>query len=472
MSSEIALSTIRSGGTDLGANRVPGALNLNLDLEAGKQVVAKDKTRSGNVPKVREQLRSADEDSYTPHNVPIGPYHGKCPSTPWVQKEKQRYVGFMQNLSEKHNDGGLKGLVEELEPRARDWYGDGVDRMTSEELARMLLHDGCYLLGWLGNYPGVPQTSCNDYNAVFRDTLYLIENQVPFFVLDKIHARATGGSSSLLHYMATYIKSLLSREGHISTEKKRLSEPPSHLLHLVHTFFRPTNGQMVDPPERPYQLLHRVHAYLSPTSCLQPNGEREREGDTGRWRRATEYCTQANVQFRRRDFAADVTSILDVRLKGGKLDIPCLQVDGKTWTLLRNMMALEEHAEMTQRPVTAYCLFMSQVACTVEDVRLLVDAKIIQHFESSDKIAAQGFANLCKGVVMDVDNIDRNYLKPMWHDLEKLCDSKARNLRGSFRHKYCSTTLHQVAFGITAFLAICQLLQSIYAPIAYHFPKH
>ncbi|VAH00279.1 unnamed protein product [Triticum turgidum subsp. durum] len=295
---------------------------------------------------------------------------------------------------------------------------------------------------------------------------------VPFFVLDKIHARATGGSSSLLHYMATYIKSLLSREGHISTEKKRLSEPPSHLLHLVHTFFRPTNGQMVDPPERPYQLLHRVHAYLSPTSCLQPNGEREREGDTGRWRRATEYCTQANVQFRRRDFAADVTSILDVRLKGGKLDIPCLQVDGKTWTLLRNMMALEEHAEMTQRPVTAYCLFMSQVACTVEDVRLLVDAKIIQHFESSDKIAAQGFANLCKGVVMDVDNIDRNYLKPMWHDLEKLCDSKARNLRGSFRHKYCSTTLHQVAFGITAFLAICQLLQSIYAPIAYHFPKH
>uniref|UniRef100_M8D2N7 Uncharacterized protein n=1 Tax=Aegilops tauschii TaxID=37682 RepID=M8D2N7_AEGTA len=454
------------------------ALNLKLDLEAGKQVVAKDKTRSsGYVPKVREQLRSVDEDSYTPHSVPIGPYHGKSPYTPWIAKEKQpigpclgkspstpwiakeklRYVGFMQNLSEKHKEGGLEGLVEELVPGAREWYGDGVDHMAPEELARMLLHDGCYLLGWLGNYPDAPPTSCSDHNTVFRDTLYLIENQMPFFLLDKIHARATGGSSSLLDYMATYIQSLLHAQLYISPGKKQgLPEPPSHLLHLVHAFFRPTNGQMADPPKR------------RSTSCLQPNGERE----TGRWRRATEYSMHANVQFRRRDFAADVTSILDVRLEGGTLDIPCLQVDSKTWTLLRNLMALEEHAEMPERPVTAYCIFMSQVACTVEDVRLLVDAKIVQHFESSDKIAAQGFANLCKGVVMDVHDIQRNYLKPIWHDLEKLCDSKARNFKGSFRHRYCSSRLHQVAFGITAFLAFCQLLQSIYAPIAYHFPQH
>ncbi|KAI5021363.1 hypothetical protein ZWY2020_055208 [Hordeum vulgare] len=454
-----------------------GAFNLDSDLEAGKAVLAEDESslRRSN-GKVREQLRSADEDSYKPQNVPIGPYHRNCSSS-WIEKEKLRYVGFMQCRSQKcNNGGGLNGLVEDLEPEARKWYGDGVDHMTPEEFARMLLHDGCYLIAWLRSYPDAPQT-CNNHNMVFRDTLYLLENQVPFILLEGINGRAK--SSGLLPYMARYIQSLLHAQLYISPEKPRLPEHPSHLLHLVHTYFHPTptngngngNGEIADPPKRRCQLLHRVRTYFSPPPSADPQHDMGRTHPyTGRWRRATEYCMHANVQFRCRDFAANVTCILDVRLQGGTLDIPCLHVGSGTWTLLRNLMALEE--QMPKRPVTAYCIFMSQVACTVEDVRLLVEAKIIQHWQGSDKIAAQGFANLCNGVAMDVHDKNKNYLKPIWHNLEKLCDSKARNFKGSFRQKYCSTTLQQVVFGVTAFLALCQLLQSIYAPIAYHFPKH
>jgi hypothetical protein len=116
----------------------------------------------------------------------------------------------------------------------------------------------------------------------------------------------------------------------------------------------------------------------------------------------------ANVKFMPRDFAADMTCILDVRLEGGTLWIPRLQVGNNTWTLLLNLMKLEE--QMTKSSVTVYCIFMSQLARTVEDIRILVDAKIVQ-FQASDEIAAPGFADLCNGVVMAVG--DENYLEPI-----------------------------------------------------------
>ncbi|VAH00276.1 unnamed protein product [Triticum turgidum subsp. durum] len=413
--------------------------NLDSDLEAGKKLLAKEIGMNTIVsikraPKVRGELRGADEDSYTPHRVPIGPYHHNCSSS-WIAKEKLRYVGFMQSVSERYKADGLNGLVEELEPRAREWYGDGVDHMTPEELARMLLHDGCYLLGWLVNYPDAPQTSCNDHNTVFRDILYLIENQLPFFVLDKIHARATGGSSCLLHYMATYIQSLLHAQLYISQGKQRLMEQPWHLLHLVHEYFRPAN--------------------------LPKSTDPQQTGRTGRWRRATAYRLHAKVRFMPRDFAAEVNSVLDVRLEGGTLWVPRLQVCRDTWTLLRNLMALEE--QMPKRPVTAYCIFMSQVACTVEDVRLLVDAKIVQHFEGSDEHAAQGFADLCKGVVMDVDNIDRNYLKPIWRDLEKRHKSRAHNFWGGHSQRVAIA----LALLVVVVLLACVVTQTFYVIIGY-----
>uniref|UniRef100_A0A8I6WY50 Uncharacterized protein n=2 Tax=Hordeum vulgare subsp. vulgare TaxID=112509 RepID=A0A8I6WY50_HORVV len=419
--------------------------NLDSDLEAGKKMLAKQIGTNTivsihNAPKVRQQLRSADEDSYTPHSVPIGPYHRTHPS-PWIVKEKLRYVGFMQSLSERYKGGGLNGLVEELEPEAREWYGDGVAHMTPEELARMLLHDGCYLLGWLGNYPDAPQTSCHDHNTVFRDILYLIENQMPFFVLERIHARATGGSRCLLRYMATYIQSLLQAQLYISAGKQKLMEQPCHLLHLVHAYLRQAN--------------------------LLPSTDPEPPRHTGRWRRATDYRLCANLKFMPRDFADEVTSILDVRLEGGTLWIPRLQVCRDTLTLLRNLMALEE--QMPKRPVTAYCIFMSQVACTVEDVRLLVDAKILQHFEGSDDIAAQGFADLCNGVVMDVHNIDRNYLKPIWHDLEKRHKSRPHNFWGQRSQRLAIT----LAFLVVLVLLACVVTQTCYVVIgSRQNPKH
>ncbi|KAM0918594.1 hypothetical protein ACQ4PT_008747 [Festuca glaucescens] len=399
---------------------------------------------SFHVPKVPERIRAVDGDGYTPHYVPIGPYHRNC-SSPQIEEEKLLCVGYLQSLSEKHVKGGLRGVEEKLESWARLWYPD----MAQAEMSRMLLHDGCYLLCCMVNYrPPTPKDddkegSRIDGGTVVRDTLFLVENQIPLLVLEKIHEAVTGGATSALDHLATFVHKLLHEQLYISKKARPQKRPTPHLLHLVHACFQPT-----------------IVPAMADNGCRRPR--------TGRWRRATEYRRHANVQFKRRDLADDVeASVLNVSFQGGTLWIPPLRVDSMTWTVLRNLMALEEH--IPRRPVTAYCICMSQVACTVEDVQLLRRAGTVEHFMASDEEVAQGFADLCKGVVMDVDNPDRNYLKPIWHELEKRCDSRLHGCLGWLRqHVWLS-----LAFVVAVIVLACQLTQTFCAVTGCgHLAKH
>jgi hypothetical protein len=154
------------------------------------------------------------------------------------------------------------------------------------------------------------------------------------------------------------------------------------------------------------------------------------------------------------------------------MSIPFLRVDSTTWTLLRNLMALEEQEE--ERPVTAYCYFMSQVACAAEDVELLQAAArqdiILEHFLGSDEQAARGFAQLCDGVDWDVDKLARTYLSPMLRELDRRCTKPVHNLKGFFRERYCGNMFQRLVFSMAAIIFFMQLIQVIYAILAYHKP--
>ncbi|KAM0918588.1 hypothetical protein ACQ4PT_008743 [Festuca glaucescens] len=468
---------------------------------------------------VREPFRSVDKNSYTPEYVPIGPYHANR-SSPRIEQLKRRSVEYLEDCA----GGGLARLVEELQPQARQHYRDGVG-VGREELSRVLLHDGCFLLACTVKYDDARagtstsessssrQSGAEDVcgDTVARDTVFLLENQIPFFVLDRIHQRVTQGARPLIEIMEPYVQKLLHDSMYVSPHAPAptiLQEPPSHLLHLVHSYFvpapapSPSPSQLLQPGgghplwhqatrifnrrRRPNDAVHAhtsspVHSYFepapSPSQLLQlggvhplwhrrpPNDAHTSSLRTGRWRRATEYCKYGNVRFKCRGFAGDERwTVLDVRLEGGTLWIPRLRVDSMTWTVLRNLMALEEHT--SRRPVTAYCVFMSQVASKVEDVECLQRQGILEHFLGSDEEVAQGFADLCKGVVMDVHNLQRNYLKPIWHQLHQRCNYMPNNAIGSFRHKYCGDPMYVAGFVAGAFIFIFQLAQVILALIS------
>ena len=50
----------------------------------------------------------------------------------------------------------------------------------------------------------------------------------------------------------------------------------------------------------------------------------------------------------------------------------------------------------------------------------------------NDEQVSNAFGCLCKGVVTDVEDLNKNYLKPVWHQMENRCESRRQRLMGWF----------------------------------------
>ncbi|CAO2150394.1 unnamed protein product [Urochloa humidicola] len=419
------------------------------------------------IPKVREQLRRVRPELLTPQNVPIGPYYRQSKdsfSLPMRMQEKRKddvLANLLNNLSvdqAKMEDVVLPLL---LHPHVIGCYKDLPEHYSKDPKAfnTMLLRDGCYLLslfikhwpqtattGNLGGGNGVPKI-LTQHDILVQDMLYLVENQIPLLVLQELLNYLRGPlrlqQECFFESMARPVEILLQQQLYISKTTRPVPYEPtsSDLLHLVHYYFR------------------------------RPHGDAPQCSRVGRWRRAIDYRRHADLRFRCAAFESNEEwTILDINLQGGTLYVPSLRVDSSTWTMLRNLMALELEEQREQRPVTAYCLFMSQVACTAEDVELLRRAGIVDHFLSNDEEVAKGFTDLCDGVKRDMDNLDLNYLKPVWYQLDKRCRKSVHTFKGLFREKYCGNLFQRMVFSIALFVFVTQVLQVVYAALAYHKP--
>ncbi|KAF8644485.1 hypothetical protein HU200_066454 [Digitaria exilis] len=426
------------------------------------------------IPKVREQLRLVSGDLFTPRNVLIGPYHDEKEyySFPWME-EKKKAVHNLQCLVGS-DLADLKSTLAGLRRQVRSCYTHLPDDHymdRGDDFTLMLLRDGCYLLSFFIDFvkPHAAATDSSNCegggreqkvlatkdNTMFRDILYLLENQIPLFVLETIlkQYRAHDEPQSALECIATRVERHLQKQLYISKTTRPVPSmsTSSDLLRLLYSYFRRRTQEEAD------------------SSLRLREEEQQGRSLTGRWRRATDYSRYADLRFELKGFRPDEEwTILDIQLHGGTMYIPLLRVDSNTWTMLRNLMALEEEEE--KRPVTAYCYFMSQLACTAEDVGLLQRAKVLEHFFGSDEQAAQGFNQLCDGMALDIDNLDRNYLKPFWHQLHKRCKKPVNQFKGFFREKYCGTLFHRMVFSIALFFFVTQAMQVVYAALSYHKP--
>lgn len=189
-----------------------------------------------------------------------------------------------------------------------------------------------------------------------------------------------------------------------------------------------------------------------------------------RWRAATYYYT-AGVRFMARKVGSgdgEARSILDVERRGDWLHIPILAVDNNTFRMLRNMVALEQNSpQLRSSHVTAYCLFMSQLAGTKEDVELLVAKGVIVHLlHSADDVAAN-LAGLCDGVVLDAYDRDLSYLRAEHAALEEVCRDGWKKSKAWLRHTKCNNYLMGLAVLAGADLFFCTLEQSVFAALSY-----
>jgi hypothetical protein len=333
--------------------------------------------------------------------------------------------------------------------------------IDSNDFVRMLLLDACYVLvhfggaGAGGRRGSGSGSDMMEAVGVVRDVIYLAENQIPFFVVDEIYKLTTpdGGGVSAAEAIAGYVRELL-RGQQYSVAKPAVAGPPG-----------------------PGNLLHLLHMHLTPTAVLV-SSSRTTTGNRvagkqrrfGRWRSATEYYC-AGVGFRSRPLVGKgARSILDVKLdgRGGTLEIPRLKIDAETSRLLRNLMALEQsNPAVAGSHVTAYCVFLSQLAGTARDVELLSRRGIIAHGLGSHDEVAACLADLCKGVAFGGDDPGGNYLRATWQGLEESFRSRPRRWAAWLMLRYFRNPWLAVGLAAAAVGLVCTVVQAVYAVLAY-----
>ncbi|XP_062192360.1 uncharacterized protein LOC133895856 [Phragmites australis] len=420
------------------------------------------------IAEVDGPTRNVDPAEYDPHHVSIGPYHRiKNPGLARDDEKIRSLDAIMSAASPSTTEEVYLGELARLEGRARRCYAHTFG-MESKEFLTMLLLDGCYVLAHFGDVQtvdGVRRRSGGpavnghvqgafhrssaepEAVAVVRDVFYLAENQIPFFVVDMIRKLTISYDGVLeVDPIAGYVREILDKHQY-SVATPAVVEP-GNLLHLLHMHLRPT--------------------ILSPATGDEatPTGL-----PVGRWRTAMEYRF-VGVKFKSRPIGITdkARCILDVSFDSGgnTLEVPCLNIDAETFRILRNLMALEKHnPDAAGSSVTAYCVFMSQMACTEGDVELLSRIGVIVHRLGNHKEVSTWFSDLCKGVVFDADDPDRNYLRAMCQALEKRFRSRPRRWMALLGQKYFANPWLGVGVIAAAIGLACAVVQAVYSVLSY-----
>ncbi|KAF3447144.1 hypothetical protein FNV43_RR12324 [Rhamnella rubrinervis] len=194
--------------------------------------------------KVPDRLRRANEAAYTPNVVSIGPIHHDK-SLQIIKDHKRR---FLKNFLERTDNDLIHyaKIVKDSEQRLRGCYQETFE-LSSNEFCHIILVDAVFLVElFFCYYPEqtevrVQPPDGSRWSSYARQVLddigpelLLLENQLPFFILEEIWKDAT--SKSIVRFFQRYYSLSLNLE-----ERKgaNLDEMPMHFVDLVRKLYIP-----------------------------------------------------------------------------------------------------------------------------------------------------------------------------------------------------------------------------------------
>ncbi|KAM7490143.1 hypothetical protein LguiA_033064 [Lonicera macranthoides] len=141
--------------------------------------------------RVPETLRKLNEEAYSPRVISIGPFHYGIERLSSMEAVKMRCFKKLVERS-RTRLGKYVELVKGFEGTARECYAETV-RMDSNKFVSMLLIDACFIIEFLLRYYRSDWNTEDEYvlsssrlNSDIYLDLMLLENQIPFFILEEV----------------------------------------------------------------------------------------------------------------------------------------------------------------------------------------------------------------------------------------------------------------------------------------------
>ncbi|CAL5025114.1 unnamed protein product [Urochloa decumbens] len=483
------------------------------------------------IHKVPQHIREVDVNAYEPIVLSIGPYHHGTENLIAMEKEKWKSLDCILKLNCQVGLQDYLRAIFKIENETRNCYSDAIT-MNRKKLLQMILLDTCFILvkvdgTVISAARGINQEDINekaeecvnsgqkieargndveatanrsesdhdiqhqypdgnvgDWYSVFAwHDLFLLENQIPFFVVEKIYGLVVSNGMTkaiLMEQLVVCIEDILRQfpRGVYSDRPKSCD----HLLHLCHMYFRPTQQLVTSHQPQPnhryfHRLVHFGYKYSifgSKTNesehnllPVQQSGNRSFQAGQqhGRWRQATQYH-EAGIQFKRRQYRNDDKhSLLDIKFASGMIEVPFFPIDENTGSLFKNLIALEQTDPRYGNDVTAYIAFMSQIVATPADAALLSQNGIIVHMLDSDDEVSALFVSLTKDVYFKFEG--NYYLKSLCSTLEIHYQSRVNRWIAWLRQNHLSNPWLVLALLAAVTVLLCTIVQTIYTVLSY-----
>ncbi|CAD6210925.1 unnamed protein product [Miscanthus lutarioriparius] len=383
-------------------------------------------------------VRERHRDLYEPKVVSVGPYYHGRAGLGAAQQHKWRLLrDFLSRGGKKQAaaGGGLGAYVRaarEVEADARRCYAEGVG-LGADEFAELLVLDGCFLLEFfLKKSEGqlaAPGGAKWAWHHMYHDVL-LLENQIPFFVIEKLHGVAfagdDGGADERDALLDIFCKAFAGDLPSSRVIRPRSDKTIHHLLHL-HYECNVRNPAADSDKARRNSIGDANGASLAiwkqPAIPSPRSGEGAGAGSKGRLTSMIPPAgkmEEAGVTFKRKATPRDV---FDVSFRYGVLHVPAFVLDEGAKVLLANLVAFEQGGGRAARQldegnlVTGFVALVGSLVNSRRDLEVLRRCGIM-HCMLADDDAVAYFNHVVQYTTMDYD---RHVLACLFRDVREHC---------------------------------------------------
>lgn len=412
--------------------------------------------------RVRETLSKDNADKYFPTFISIGPFHHGKDNLRATEDHKWRYlntlftrkpnvetsldsVKALKEMASKSNvetimDNCVKAL-KEMESKVRKFYSEEI-HLPSDEFVKMMLLDGCFIIELFltSSTKGLrrrddPFFSTFESSYSLRCDLILLENQIPFFVLQRlfdlipIPKQCTRSVTQLaLHFFRRII------QGDVHVLEEKFSQEFKHLLDLIHQCHLPTYPESRSTSGRQRNLQSAIN------------------------------IQKAGITLKRNK--TDL-SLLDIKFVNRVLEIPTLKFHNYTEILLRNLIAMENSVHGCTKKVTSYVFLMGDLIQSKEDLRLLCKREIIvERFEKEGEIL-----DLFKNIRVKV-NMDDFYYRGICDEVNGYGRNELPVLCRKIKHGYSKTPFGLAGLVVAVLILVVTFTGILFSLLSFTLHHH
>ncbi|KAJ4729443.1 hypothetical protein OWV82_002223 [Melia azedarach] len=377
-----------------------------------------------------------NKKAFVPNGFSIGPYHYGEERLQPAQIIKLKYLQGLLSRSTNPKEK-LRELIEDItsvEELARQCYSGSIG-FAKEEFVKILVLDGCFIIELLRkNVNEVsrdeddPLFSMACLNELINHDLILLENQIPWFVLDRLFMLTmieNPGNKGLIELVLRFYNGLFSSDRVSINADQYRSHKIRHILDLLrYSLILPIRSEKYTEKNPGWE----------PFSCAAKINE-------------------AGIEFNKKK---NYSTILDIKFSNGTLDIPPLAIHETTEAIFRNLISFEQCCPNCEPFVTSYAKFMDNLIYTTKDVELLTEKGILNNWLDPDD------ATLYFNKLYNDTYVKKFYYDDICKQVNAYCRSWWNRTRYFYMHNYFGTPWAIVSQIAAAFLLLFTFLQTYY----------